>query len=222
MRRVKYAVLLLTMLVTSAIGGAAPRRLVYPKFYEGPSTHAVVDGPSHDGKEIQVDLPFSQHVKNFGAPKDGLGLCVFASMTMCARWHNVRDLFDVIHQIEEGGGYPSKVDAVLKRYAPRLKYVQYEGTDPAILDKALSEGRAACVTYGYGERYTSTGKMETIYHMVMLVHIDDKDAVILDNNFPGTYEWMTRDEFLRRWVHPSGQGWAYVFLAPPPPPVPHN
>ena len=124
----------------------------------------------------------------------------------------------MIHKLNEGGGWPEKVERVFKQYAPNLNFVQYEGTDPAMLDKALAEGRAAGVTYGYGERYG----MKTIYHMVLLVHLDDKWAAILDNNFPGTYEWMTREEFLRRWVHPGGKGWAYVMLAPPPPPIPHN
>jgi hypothetical protein len=179
---------------------------------------AVVDGQAHEGVEIQIDLPAGQHVKNFGAPADGKGLCVFASMTMAARWHHVRELADVIRKIDEGGGWPEKVDGVFKEHAPGLEYVQYEGTDPAILDKALAEDRPACVTYGYGERYG----MQTIYHMVLLVHLDAHWAVVLDNNFPGTYEWMPRAEFLRRWVHPSGKGWAFVMLAPPPPPVPHN
>lgn len=179
---------------------------------------AVVDGVIHDGTEIQIDLPSGQHVKNFGAPADGLGLCVFASMSMAARWHHVRELSDVIHKVKKGGGWPDKVSDVIKQYAPELDVVQYEGIDPSILDKALMEDRPACVTYGYGERY----QMKTIYHMVMLVHLDSHSAAILDNNFPGTYEWMTREEFLRRWVHPSGKGWAYVMLAPPPPPVPHN
>lgn len=192
-------------------------------FGQGPNYRQIadkaeVDGQTHDGVEIQIDLPTGQHVRNFGAPADGKGLCVFASMTMAARWHNVRQLSDIIHKINEGGGWPEKVNEVFKQYAPDLKFVQYEDTDPAILDKALSEGRPACVTYGYGERY----QMKTIYHMVLLVHLDDKRAAILDNNFPGTYEWMSRAEFLRRWVHPSGKGWAYVMLAPPPPPIPHN
>lgn len=191
-----------------------------PAYSQGLSygSAAVVDGPIHDGVEIQVDLPKSEHVKNFGAPADGKGLCVFASMTMAARWHHVRELADIIHKVNEGGGWPEKVDGVFKQYAPGLKYVQYEGTDPAILDKALGEDRPACVTYGYGERYG----MQTIYHMVLLVHIDAKWAVVLDNNFPGTFEWMERGEFLKRWVHPSGKGWAYVMLVPPPPPAPHN
>ena len=199
------------IVLLAAVGGSGPD-------YRQVADKAAVDGPVHDGVEVQIDLPNAEHVKNFGAPADGKGLCVFASMSMAARWHHVRELADVIHKVNQGGGWPEKVDGVFKEHAPGLKYVQYEGTDPAILDKALAEDRPACVTYGYGERY----QMQTIYHMVMLVHLDARVAAVLDNNFPGTYEWMTRDEFLRRWVHPSGKGWAYVMLAPPPPPVPHN
>jgi hypothetical protein len=179
---------------------------------------AVVDGPVHDNVEVICDLPATQHVKNFGAPKDGKGLCVFASMSMLARWHHVLPLTDVINKVQEGGGWPEKVDGVLKQYSPGTKYIQYEGTDAAILDEAFAERRAACVTYGYGERYNN----QTIYHMVLLVHFDKDLACIVDNNFPGTYEWMSRKEFLRRWKHPDGKGWAYTFLVPPPPPIPRG
>jgi hypothetical protein len=205
------AFLIYAFVFSSVSGGNPNQYLVF-------AAKADVDGPLHDGVEIQIELPVAQHVENFGAPKDKLGLCVFATMDMDARWHNVRKLIGIINKIQEGGGWPAKVDAVFKQYAPDLKYIQYEGTDPAILDKALSEGRPAGVTYGYGERY----KMQTIAHMVLLVHLDSKWAAILDNNFPGTYEWMPREEFLRRWVHPNGEGWCYVMLAPPPPPPPHN
>ena len=192
--------------------------------YRALAEKAVVGGTSYEGVELQIDLPISEHVRNIEAPLDKKGCCVFASMDMGARWHNVRELIGIINKIREGGGWREKVDDIFKQYAPNLKYVQYEGTNPAILDKALSEGRAACVTYGYGERYEDEqGKpLKTIYHMVLLVQLDSKLAAILDNNFPGTYEWMSREEFLRRWVHPSGKGWAFVMLVPPPPPVPHN
>lgn len=207
---------------------AKPRRFIDGRIVYGDfvpiQAAAVVGGPIYEGVEIQIDLPPAQQIRNFGAPDDGLGLCVFASMTHSARWHNARPLFDVIHKISKGGGYPEKVDKVLKQFAPGLEYVQYEGTDPSMLEKALAEGRMACVTYGFGERYQG----QTIYHMVNLVHLDSQLACVLDNNFPnvagkpGTYEWMPRAEFLRRWVHPTGQGWAYIFLTPGPPPIPHS
>jgi hypothetical protein len=181
-----------------------------------PPEHAVVDGPVHNGVAVTVDLPSSQHVKNFGAPKDGSGLCVFASLDMAARWHACRHLVDVIHKVDEGGGWPQKVDRVLKEVDPDTRYLQYEGTSPEILDKAMEARRPVCVTYGYGERYGG----KTIYHMVLLVHLDDKTAAVLDNNFPGTFEWMSRAEFLNRWKHPGDKAWAVTLLEPPPPPIP--
>jgi hypothetical protein len=196
--------------------------------YRDRAAPALVDGPVHNGVEVMIDLPTSEHVRNFAMPLGtDKGLCVFASMTMAARWHHIRELMDLMYwdkdgkphsRIPEGGGWPEKVDEVLRKFAPNLKYVQQEGTDPAILDKFLAEGAPVCVTYGYGERY----QMQTIYHMVLLVHFDAQWAVILDNNFPGTFEWMPREEFLRRAMHPGGKFWAYGFLAAPPPPVPHN
>lgn len=227
-RTIQSTLCVVTVLILApyVVSGQRAKRdpSVSPRAPQGMSDYRIiadsaqVDGQVHGGVEIQIDLPFAEHVKNFGAPKDGLGLCVFASMSMAARWHNVDALSDVIHKLDQGGGWPERVDTVFKEFAPSLKYVQYEGSDPSILDKALSEDRPACVTYGYGERY----QMKTIAHMVMLVHLDGQSAAILDNNFPGTYEWMSRAEFLKRWAHPNGKGWAYVMLAPPPPPIPHN
>jgi hypothetical protein len=179
---------------------------------------ASVDGSSHNGKEVQVDLPASLHIKNFGAPEDGLGLCVFATMSMMARWHNIPELSDVIHKLKQGGGWPGKVAKVVKEFAPEIEIVQYEGDDLSGIEKALSEGKAVGVTYGYGERY----QMQTISHMVLMAYLDEEDAAILDSNFPGTYEWMSRKEFLRRFVHPGGKGWMWIFVFPGPPPVPHN
>src|SRR3954453_13356104 len=73
-------------------------RIIYGDFVIGADS-AVVDGPVHDGVEIEVDLPTKQHIRNFAMPPgpSGKGLCVFASMTMAARWHHVRELSDVVH-----------------------------------------------------------------------------------------------------------------------------
>ena len=179
---------------------------------------AVVDGPTHNGATVAVDLPDSQRVKNFGAPADKKGLCVFATLDMCARYQNVRPLIGIIGRLQEGGGWPEKVDRVVKQYGQGVEIVQYQGSDPTFLELAIRTGRPCGVTYGYGERY----QMETIAHMVMLVHLDAHYAAIIDNNFPTTIEWMDREEFLKRWKHPNGQGWAYMLIAPPPPPVPCN
>jgi hypothetical protein len=107
---------------------------------------------------------------------------------------------------------------MMGKYAAGVKYVQYEGNDPAILDLAIKTGRIVSVTYGYSERYGGR-----VAHMTNLVHIDDKNACVLDNNFIGEnqLEWMSRAEFLRRWKL-GGNGWAVIILNPPPPPIPIN
>lgn len=177
-------------------------------------------GPRYqDGTEVQCDLPLSQWIKNVGG-RDGAGLCVFTSINMAAYWQNCEELFKFQQQMrsEPGGGYPAKVDRMMKKYAPTAKYVQYSGNDPAILDLALKTGRIPSVTYGYSERYGGR-----VAHMVNLVHMDDKLACVLDNNFIGAerLEWMSRGEFLRRWKL-GGGGWTVILLNPPPPPIPVN
>jgi hypothetical protein len=177
---------------------------------------------SPDGsEEIQVDLPGQEHMKNKGGT-DGAGLCVFTSIEIAAHWMNVEELRGLQEKMthEQGGGWPEKVDQMMKKYAPDVDYVQYSGNDPSILKLALKTGRMAGVTYGYSPRYKSK-----ISHMIDLVHFTDKWAAVLDNNYPGEdqYEWMPPDEFLNRWKSDSGGGWVIVLLSGnPPPPIPIN
>ena len=175
---------------------------------------------SPDGaEEIQIDLPGGQQMKNTGG-KDGAGLCVFTSIEHSGRWQNVDSILGLQQKMtkEQGGGYPSKVEKMLAKYCDGAQYLQYEGSDPALIKLALTTGRMPSVTYGYSPRYS--GK---IAHMVNAVHLTEKWAAILDNNFPGDtkYEWMTPAEFKKRWVS-GGGGWCVVVLAPPPPPMPYN
>ena len=58
-----------------------------------------------------------------------------------------------------------------------------------------------------------------IAHMVSLVHADDKWFAILDNNFPGSIEWMSPEEFKRTYTG-GRAGWAVLLLNPGPPPPP--
>jgi hypothetical protein len=175
---------------------------------------------SPDGaEEIQIDLPGTQQMKNTGG-KDGAGLCVFTSIEHSGRWQNVDSILGLQQKMtrEQGGGYPSKVEKMLAKYCDGAQYLQYEGSDPALIKLALTTGRMPSVTYGYSPRYS--GK---IAHMVNAVHLTERWAAILDNNFPGDtkYEWMSPNEFKKRWVS-GGGGWCVVVLAPPPPPMPYN
>ena len=190
----------------------------------------TVCGPvSPDGKEVVCDLPVDQRIKNIGSKLDGAGMCVFSSIEMALRYQGVehmRGFRDWCAEHYPGGGYPSKVDQLLKAFCkakavPLPDYIQYEGKDPTVLDACLKTGRMACVTYcGRDPHY---GPSKSVAHMTCSVYCDSSAGCILDNNFIGRDEllWMNRKEILDRWTG-NGGGWVVIFLAPPPPPVPHN
>jgi hypothetical protein len=181
-------------------------------------------GIGPDGKtEVACDLPSDLLFHNVSG-RDGVGLCVFASITYAALYQNepkLTGLFDAMKK-ERGGGWPEKVDQMIAKHGQGASYLQYEGSDPAILKAALASGRMPSVTYnGHDPHYGN----HSIAHMVDLVCYDEgADLVaIRDNNFTGPNDlvWMSVKEFLRRWKG-GGGGWVVVLLAPPPPPPPRN
>ena len=192
--------------------------LVFLFLFHSPGESVIGGRTSPDGTEaIACDLPETEHMKNTGG-SDGAGLCVFTSVEHSGRWQNETSTlgFQERMRSEPGGGYPGKLDRMMKKYCPQCRYLQYTGNDPSLLRSALRSGRMPAVTYGFSPRYNSR-----IAHMVNLVHFSDRWACVLDNNFPGSqkYEWMNPAEFQRRWVM-GGGGWAVFLLSPPPPPIP--
>jgi len=203
MRHVTAAALVLLLLL--AIGSVFAEKAIVSK--------EPIDPESK--REVTTDLPLSQHLKNKTSPR-GEGCCVWASIDMASRWHNYPPMIGVLDD-RLGGATSSLVNACFKRRAPGFSgYVQASGTETEkLLDWAFKTNRLPCVTYGYGERYGGR-----IAHMVCLFHLDPAGpgarACVMDNNFPGTYEWMSREEFFRR--HRLGGAWAFAYLLPPPPP----
>lgn len=188
---------------------------------------AFVGGRQHAGEVLDTDIPGELHLKNIGSKIDGAGMCVMSSIEMAALFAGMdeyKGLRDWCAQ-QPGGGTPRKVTEQLAAFAkakglPPPRYLQYEGRDvKSLLQAALKSGRMACITYGYGERYPGR-----IAHMVNCVKYGGQYGTVLDNNFPGeaAYEWMSPDELARRVVAYDGNGWVFVWLAPPPPPSPRN
>jgi hypothetical protein len=179
----------------------------------------VAGGSVHDGQPVDCDVPEALRIKNVGG-SDGAGLCVFASLEMAANYQNERAVMGTFDWMKSqpGGGWPERVDEIMKTRAPGVKYRQYLGTSLDFIRQGIDSGRPVCVTYGYGEFYN----MQTIYHMVICVGMTDKYAAILDNNDPSKIWWMDTAEFQKRFTHPDGQGWAYYIMSPPPPPIPIN
>lgn len=193
------------------------------------------------GVQVACDIPPALRLTNTGGmglrgPGTGAGLCVWTSMEHSGRYQNVQALVGLQKYMttQEGGGYPQKVDAVMRKFAPGVDYLQHTEGDVAWLKAALKTGRPVCITYcGHDPRYN-----DTIAHMVNLLYLGDGLACILDNNYPDRYLWMSEAEFVGRWkgIQANGQpylvrdkfgrpssvggGWAIVFTAPCPPPAP--
>ena len=179
-----------------------------------------------DGTEAHIDLPRELHVKNRGG-SDGAGLCVFASIKHAALWQNVEPLEAIFEFMftRPGGGWPEKVDRIVdalcrEKGAPKPAYIHVHGADLEPLQLACRTGRMPAVTYSLSPSGRYGGRR--IAHMVSLVHADEKHFAVLDNNFPGTIEWMTPAEFRRAYGGRSGSGWAVILLDEGPPPAPCN
>ena len=189
---------------------------------------------SPKGTRATVDIPRSRHIRNVGSNVDRAGLCVPSSIEVASDWQNVRPTqgFRAYTETRPGGSYPEKLAADLSRYCgmkgvPVPAYVQHTGGELNFLKSVLKTGRMVGVTYGGADNFYGG----PIAHMVDLVHLDDDEACIVDNNRPGNFVWMSARQFENRWLglyddgRPMrekgfliGGGWAFVWLAPPPPP----
>jgi len=185
-----------------------------------------------DGKtEIACDLPSFLQTKNVGG-SDGAGLCVFTSIGHAARYQNVAVLEDFRDWMRKypGGGWPEKVDAMISKIAkergvPKPEYIQVQGGRETleIIRTALDTGRMVSVTYSK----SPTGRYggARIAHMVNIVHLDQKYAAVLDNNYitpaDKSFEWMSLDQFLQTYMG-GRAGWAVILLDAGPPPFPYT
>jgi hypothetical protein len=177
------------------------------------------------GVVARSSLPEAMHHRNT-AGSDGSGNCVFASAAHAAKFQGIDGLADFHEWMRQrpGGGWPEKFDRMVAEKlgdGHDVEYLHLFGPEAVdLLELAVANGHMAAVTLGYSERYG----LDAIDHMVNLVHLDDELAAILDNNFPGSLEWMPRDEFVRRFGWSSqgaGEGWAIVILSgDPQPPEP--
>lgn len=190
-----------------------------------------VNGRESHGEVLTADFPPSFYMQNIGSHKDGAGMCVMTSITMCAKYLGLKDYYGLRDWCanEPGGAYRGKVDDQIHRYEKALgianpvPYLQYEGPDPGPILEAIDKARLPFAhTYGWSPRYHSR-----IAHMVADCHYGTL-AAVLDNNpmsdfdVPNAkmFEWMDRNEMIRRAKLGGGNMWVHCWLAPPPPPCP--
>lgn len=200
-----------------------------PQSVSPTSGAAHVAGTDYQGHTVQAWVPKDRQPRNIGG-SDGLGLCGFTSIQYAATFQHLAGLEDLQQYMSTrpGGAWPEKVDQVIEqKLGPDsgLQWVHVYGSEAIpLIKRALATGRMPCISYGFGERY----RLDAINHMVNLVCFDDEYAAVLDNNYPGTCEWMPADELLPRfeWVADRNgvgyhaEGWAIIFITNPQPPLP--
>lgn len=213
-----YLLALLVVLATDirpARGQEPPRR----------ETHTTA--PELDGIRAHAPVAIRYHVRNEGG-SDHQGLCVISSILANGMSQGVPGLDVPGHDERSGrqmpgkgsplwraaksrpGGYsPTKLQGVLNEVMPGEKWASYVGTDHSVLDRLSRAGYPIGATMNTGELY----KYNPIHHMVSLNHFDSRRdlAMVVDNNEPGVFTWMSAREYKRRWID-QGTGWAFVWL----------
>lgn len=173
--------------------------------------------PEHEGTIANAPIPPEMHVRNEGG-SDGAGLCVISSILVAGRYQSIpaarlqkqAELWRIAKS-RPGGYSPEKLRRLVEEIAPEERWASYVGTDSTVLDRLSAQGYALCVTMNTGSLYG----YRPIHHMVNLLHIDERWAIVVDNNDPGVYYIMPAPEFRRRWID-GGTGWAWVWTDLPP------
>lgn len=164
-----------------------------------------------DGTQMSAPVKVEDHQQNTGG-SDGAGLCVIASITMAGRSLGIEEVESLWEQAkkEPGGYWPEKFDKLVKRVCPDLRYAHVVGADYETLKRLSDEGIGFGITMDTGELYG----YKSIEHMVYGGHFDDRLACFIDNNNPGFYTWVSKDEWKRRSTMNRGEFWALI-LSPP-------
>ena len=181
-----------------------------------------------DGTEVDCDLPAFRHMKNVGG-SDGAGLCVGTSNQMMFDWHHVLGYCDLKNGYQSylrrfpGGSWTDKSSQQIAAYA-KDKGIQA----PEILHN--TNGDIELQVYALKNGYMPSVRIlrspagryggQSIDHMVVLVGArcgPSKAWCLVDNNYPGTWEWFSEDDWKNR-TH--GKWSMYTLNHPAPPPIP--
>lgn len=167
--------------------------------------------PEHpSGQVAAAPIPPALHQKNTGG-SDGAGLCVIASVKTAGEYlqlqKDVAALWDYAKRLP-GGYYDGKFDRLAKRIAPNLKYGHYHGTDYEVLKRLSDMGLPFGITMDTGELYGN----KRVAHMVTGVSFRDDLACYIDNNSPGMFTWVNKEEWERRSKLATGEFWILALM----------
>lgn len=140
----------------------------------------------------------------------GEGSCVHASMVMLFRYQDRDDIADFWREKYSAGYHHSWLVLALESH--HIPYVTtYERNDVEFLEWAISNSYGCIVTTGIPE---NNGRIRWGNHMILLVHLDNSEAAIIDPNNPHTIKWMDREQFLEEWF--LSYSWATTVLLKTP------
>lgn len=185
-RRLAIAIVVLLVVVAFAGCDLQPRQ--------------VVALPVPAPEQPACNLPATMHIRNWLGPQRQ-GSCVHASLKNYALWHN--DFAFVKGWPHADGEYASRLMQRLD--AAGYDYAFTERADPRFLDWCSQERHGAIVWWKPSHCCTFMGWVSGQ---------DGKQyAAILDNNFPGKFEFTEREQFVRLWAGYGGFGLA-MLMAP--------
>jgi hypothetical protein len=159
-----------------------------------------------------VNLPVALRQINWLGPH-GSGSCAWASLVMDLNWSGE---YQLAQHIRASHGDGVTVQSLCKGMtAERIPYVWTAGAaNVGLLEQALAGRRPVLVGVNFEHPNDEAN------HMILLIHIDDQEVCLLDNNRPRNDRWMSRDEFVNKYWIPSGSI-ALVPLFSPVPPLAH-
>lgn len=151
-----------------------------------------------------VNVPKTDRQSNWlGSQREGS--CVYASMISLLRWQNRYGAAKTLRNRYGNGEMPTGLAANLDREGIRYAYVT--NGDVKFLEWAVRTRRGAAVTVMGGR------------HVVCLVHLDSKVAILLDNNRIDNFIVVPREVFLAEWR--ASMGWATTPIYAPAAPAPN-
>jgi hypothetical protein len=159
----------------------------------------VVFGP----KELpQANIPGKCRQWNWSQGRNG-GSCVHATCIMLFRWAGQPTLAAWWRNNHGGGEAPHRLASKLDRAGIPYAMTFKEG-DIEFLEWACNT-RRGCGVGIYGRA-----------HMVVLVGLTDKWAILLDPNAITQFTYIPRETFINEWLW--SDSWAVAFCLPPCPP----
>lgn len=152
-----------------------------------------------------VNLPLTLRQSNWiGVANQGS--CVYATMVSLLRWQGRYKTAEDIRQTCGDGANDTKLANVLDQKG--IRYAFTNSGDVRFLEWSIRTRRGVGVAVP-GRRSS---------HFVALVHLDSKDAIILDNNSIERYEVIPREIFLTQWRQQGG--WVFSVVYTPAAPLP--